>query len=87
MPVWGSFSSIALMLDAAYAGLGMVMLPTYVGDLAPGLERLAKPDLRHLADFWLLSHRDLRDNARLQVARERISTALVSRSALFSGAL
>ena len=32
--------------------------------------RLAKPDLRHVADFWLLSHRDLRDNARLRAARE-----------------
>jgi DNA-binding transcriptional LysR family regulator len=85
LPIWGTFSSLAVMVEATHAGLGIVALPTYVGDPDLGLERLATPDLRHLADFWLLGHRDLRDNARLRVARERIAAALCDRAALFRG--
>ncbi|WP_437275040.1 LysR family transcriptional regulator [Sorangium sp. So ce375] len=83
--MWGTFESIAIMMEAAHAGLGLVMLPTYAGDPEPGLQRLAKPDLRHVADFWLLSHRDLRDNARLRAAREGIIAAVTERAALFRG--
>ncbi|WP_441291554.1 helix-turn-helix domain-containing protein [Sorangium sp. KYC3313] len=85
VPIWGTFESMAIMMEAAHAGLGFVMLPTYAGDPEPGLQRLARPDLRHVADFWLLSHRDLRDNARLRAAREGITAALTARAALFRG--
>jgi DNA-binding transcriptional LysR family regulator len=84
-PIWGSFDSMEVTVQAARAGLGLVMLPTYVGDADPELQRLARPDLRHIADFWLLSHRDLRDNARLRAAREQITAALTERIALFRG--
>jgi DNA-binding transcriptional LysR family regulator len=84
-PIWGTFDSMEVMAEAARAGLGMVMLPTYVGDPDPGLTRLPKPDLRHVADFWLLSHRDLRDNARLRAARDAITTGLSDHAALFRG--
>ena len=85
LPIWGSFGSMALMVHAARAGLGLVMLPTYVGDPDPELERLTKPDVRHAAEFWLLSHRDLRDNARLRAAREHINAAMTARVALLRG--
>jgi DNA-binding transcriptional LysR family regulator len=84
-PIWGTFNSMEVMVEAARAGLGLVMLPTYVGDPDPGLTRLPQPDLRHVADFWLLSHRDLRDNARLRAAREAIATGLCDHAALFRG--
>lgn len=84
-PVWGSFDPMAVMVEAARAGLGMVMLPTYVGDGDPELARLAQPDLRHVADFWLLSHPDLRDNARVKAVRECIAAALSARTSLFRG--
>jgi DNA-binding transcriptional LysR family regulator len=87
LPIWGAFESLELMTHAAHAGLGLVMLPTYVGDADPELLRLAKPDVRHMADFWLLTHRDLRDNARFRIAREQITAALVDRMALFNGDL
>jgi DNA-binding transcriptional LysR family regulator len=85
LPIWGAFQSMELMSLAAHAGLGLALLPTYVGDADPALQRLAKPDVRHMADFWLLTHRDLRDNGRLRVARERITAALTERMALFRG--
>jgi DNA-binding transcriptional LysR family regulator len=85
LPIWGAFPSMELMAHAAHAGLGLAMLPTYVGDADPQLQRLARPDVRHMADFWLLTHRDLRDNARLRVARELIHAALTERLPLFHG--
>lgn len=85
LPIWGSFESMELMTHALHAGLGLALLPTYVGDADPLLQRLAKPDVRHMADFWLLTHRDLRDNARLREARERIAAAFTQREALFRG--
>jgi DNA-binding transcriptional LysR family regulator len=84
-PIWGTFPSMEVMAEAARAGLGLVMLPTYAGDPDPGLTRLPQPDLRHVADFWLLSHSDLRDNARLRAAREAITTGLLAHAALFRG--
>lgn len=85
LPVWGSFETMEIMIAAARAGLGLVMLPTYACDPDPALSRLAKPDVRHLADFWLLSHGDLRENARLRRARELITAAVHERAALFRG--
>jgi DNA-binding transcriptional LysR family regulator len=85
LPIWGSFDSMEVMIQAACAGLGLVMMPTYAGDPHPELRRLANPDLRHMADFWLLTHADLRDNARLRAARERIVAGLTEHAALFRG--
>jgi DNA-binding transcriptional LysR family regulator len=87
LPIWGAFESLELTSHAAAAGLGLAMLPTYVGDSERALQRLARPDVRHMADFWLLTHRDLRDNARFRVAREQIAAALTGRIALFRGDL
>lgn len=85
LPPWGSFTSVELMAQAAEQGLGLAMLPTYVGDRAPGLQRLARPDLRHVGDFWVLSHPDLRDNARIRKTRATVADALRAEGALFRG--
>lgn len=82
---WGAFSCLELMAHAAGEGLGLVMLPTYVGDRDPALRRLAHPDLRHMGDLWLLSHPDLRENARLRVARARVLEGWNGFEALFRG--
>ena len=85
VPAWGAFSTVELLARAARAGFGIAMLPTYVGDREPELERLAHPDLRHLADLWLLSHPDLRDNVRLRATRAQIVRTFAEHAALFSG--
>lgn len=84
-PIWGAFRSLDLMVQAARAGLGLVMLPTYVGDAEPALRRLAQPDLRHVADLWLLSHPDLRTNARCKAARARIAAIFDDAQPLLRG--
>ena len=85
VPIWGCFTSLELLVHAAEQGLGLAMLPTYVGDPLPSLRRLHKPDLRHFADLWLVSHVDLRDNARFRATRERITECLIGQRPLFEG--
>lgn len=69
VPCWGSFDASDVLIEAAVQGLGLIMVPTYMGDCEPRLARLKRPALQHMADFWLLSHPDLRTNARLRAAR------------------
>ncbi len=85
VPAWGAFSSLALLLQATCAGLGIAMLPCYVADRDPRLRRLAQPDLQHVANLWLVSHPDLRSNARFRAARDCVSQALCRHKSLFEG--
>ncbi|MEM7156793.1 MAG: LysR family transcriptional regulator [Myxococcota bacterium] len=85
LPSWGGFSSLELMVQAAREGLGMAILPTYVGDRDLALCRATRADPRHAADLWLLCHPDLRDNARLRATRARVAEALGEHMALFQG--
>ena len=86
LPAWGWFSSIESIVQAARAGLGLVMLPTYIGDADPTLQRLESPGLRHVADLWILCHPDLRDNARVRAARACASEAIEAHAWRFRGA-
>lgn len=85
LPAWGGFSTLELMVQATLRGLGIAILPTYVGDREPGLRRLSEPDLRHVADLWVLCHPDLRENARIQATRNEVVAALERNRALFDG--
>ncbi|MCR9164199.1 MAG: LysR family transcriptional regulator [Nannocystaceae bacterium] len=85
VPLWGSFASLQTIVQAASAGLGWAMLPTYVGDAEPSLQRLDAPDLRHVANLWLLYHPDLRDNARVRAAKRCAEEAILAQAARFEG--
>lgn len=85
LPSWGAFSTLSQAVRAATHGLGLVMLPTYVGDPEPELMRLPLADLRHVADVWLLYHPDLKANARIQGARAALRAGFARRQALLEG--
>ncbi len=85
VPLWGAFSSLELLVNAACQGFGLAMLPSYVGDQEPRLRRLHHSDLRHVADLWMLSHPDLRDNARFRATRSYLAEAVKRHSPIFYG--
>jgi len=85
LPVWGSFDSLELMAAAVRAGLGMGMLPCYIGDRDPLLQRVQRPDVRPMADVWLLSHPDLRTTARLRALRACVQEAMEGLRRLYAG--
>jgi DNA-binding transcriptional LysR family regulator len=85
LPVWGAFSTLDLVVRAARAGLGLAMLPTYVAEPDPTLQRLPQADVRMVAEIWLLHHPDLRGNARVRGARSELRAAFHRDSLLFRG--
>jgi len=64
------------MSELLAAGLGLGVLPCFLGDTHPGLVRVPgskpKPDL----DLWLLVHRDLRKVARIRAVSDFIAEHL-----------
>ena len=54
-----------LMFSAVQAGLGLAILPCYLGDRGSGVRRLTTI-LENLHEIWLLTHRDLRRTPRIR---------------------
>jgi DNA-binding transcriptional LysR family regulator len=78
--------ALPALRDAAVAGLGLALLPCYVGDLASGLSRVtpkALPEPR--SSLWLLTHDDLRRTARIRATLDFLARALASERTLLEG--
>jgi DNA-binding transcriptional LysR family regulator len=58
--------SLLTMVDAARHGMGVSPLLCMLADRERTLERLAGPDPRFHTQLWVLSHRDLRNVARIK---------------------
>lgn len=70
----------------ARAGMGLVVLPCYVGDPDPGLRRVV-PEAgdAQMMDLWVLSHPDLRRAARIRAVTEFIGDSIAADRDLFEG--
>jgi DNA-binding transcriptional LysR family regulator len=78
--------ALPTLRDAAIAGLGLALLPCYVGDLASDLRRFtpkALPEPR--SALWLLTHDDLKRTARIRATLDFLAKALASERALLEG--
>jgi DNA-binding transcriptional LysR family regulator len=53
-------SNMAMQLQAIRAGAGRGILPCFVGDPDPALQRLTAPVPEIAAEYWVIVHRDLR---------------------------
>ncbi|MEP3275307.1 MAG: LysR family transcriptional regulator [Stappiaceae bacterium] len=84
-PTRGNFESVILQALAARNGMGIAVLPCFIGDCISELTRVCEPTPEPTFDIWLLSHPDLRDTARLRVFRDFIAEAFRRHSAAFSG--
>jgi DNA-binding transcriptional LysR family regulator len=60
MPVALRASSLLMHVEAIRAGTGRGVIPCYVGDGHPLLERLTAPIPELAATYWMVVHRDLR---------------------------
>jgi DNA-binding transcriptional LysR family regulator len=78
--------ALPALRDAAIAGLGLALLPCYVGDTAPGLRRFtAKPLTAPRSALWLLTHDDLKRTARIRATLDFLAKALSSERKLLEG--
>jgi DNA-binding transcriptional LysR family regulator len=78
--------ALMALRDAAHVGLGLAVLPCYLGDSDDGLRRVdvTPPDLPRSA-LWLLTHNDLRHTARVRAAMDFFAAALSRDRALLEG--
>jgi DNA-binding transcriptional LysR family regulator len=59
-------------LIAVKAGLGIAVLPCYLAEPAAGIRRVLSPIDSLLTELWLITHRSLKDTARVRVLMDSI---------------
>ena len=71
----------------AETGMGLAVLPCYLGDRSPALRRLTPPLEAVRTGLWILTHEDLRRTARIRAFMEFVGNALQSQRRLIEGAI
>ncbi len=77
-----SIEHVALL---ANAGVGLAVLPCYLGDCYPGLVRASAPIKEFASDLWLLWHPQWRGVKRITAVVEHLSCALAEQKDLIEG--
>ncbi len=85
LPAWGEFNSVEAIQSATRRGFGLSLLPVYIGDADPELQRTGGAAPFHAADLWLLCHPDLRHTRRVQSVRAAVARAFQEQAARFQG--
>ncbi len=79
-------SSLVNQFVAAQAGIGLALLPCYLGDGAPGLVRALPEPLPELAgELWIVTHADLKRTARVRAFFDLVGEGLAQERDLFEG--
>ena len=79
------FSGLLMVRAACAQGLGLAVLPCFLGDAEPDLLRLGEPLAECDSELWLLSHPELRQTARIKAAKQWLLAALSVDVALLAG--
>jgi DNA-binding transcriptional LysR family regulator len=78
-------SSLINQMMAVKAGIGMALLPCYLGDQEPDLVRMSGPEAALTRELWLITHRDLRSTARVRAFFDVVGQGLFARRELLQG--
>ncbi|GEP10484.1 LysR family transcriptional regulator [Methylobacterium gnaphalii] len=71
--------------EAVLSGIGVGLLPCYMGDRCPELRRLEDPDPGVASDLWLLTHPDLRHAMRVRAFMDFMAEAILPMRRAFEG--
>jgi DNA-binding transcriptional LysR family regulator len=85
-PVALRASSMLMHLEAIRAGTGRGILPCYVGDGHPLLERLTPTIPEIAAEYWIIVHRDLRRSARVRAVIDWVKALFAEQQDVLAGA-
>ncbi len=80
-------SSLINQLMAVKAGLGVALLPCYLGDQESDIERILEPLDELTRELWLITHKDLRNTARVRAFFDHVGGGLLARRWLLEGDL
>lgn len=79
-------SSLINQFTAAKAGLGLALLPCYLGDTDRALRRIVPEPIEGLTrELWIITHADLRKTARVRAFFEIVGEGLVAKSSFLRG--
>lgn len=79
-------NSLINQFTAAKAGIGLVLLPCYLGDPEPGLVRVIDTPMNELTrELWIVTHADLRKTARVRAFLDIVGEGLIAETSLFAG--
>jgi DNA-binding transcriptional LysR family regulator len=81
-----SANSLLALRDAAVAGMGLVLLPCYLGDPERRLVRVGEPLEALNTDLWLLNHPDLRRTERIRVFADALREGFAALQPRLDGA-
>jgi DNA-binding transcriptional LysR family regulator len=71
--------------EAVAAGIGVGLLPCFIGAATPGLTRLSEPITDFADAIWLLTHADLRQTARVRAFMDFAASELTKRRKVLEG--
>ena len=86
VPAVGDFGNVMVQATAARAGLGLTVLPCFVGDSIADIVRIPGCEPYDNYDIWMLSHPDLRDTARHRIFRTFVAESFAARRDVLYGA-
>lgn len=75
-------NSVLGLAEAAAAGIGLVVLPCFIGTALPRLVRLSPPITEIETGLWILTHTDLRQTARVRAFMDFASAEIAKRRKL-----
>jgi DNA-binding transcriptional LysR family regulator len=79
-------NSLVNQLVAARAGIGLALLPCYLGDSEEGVVRATPEPVSDLeGELWIVAHADLKDTARVRAFFDVVGDGLSRERALFEG--
>lgn len=78
-------NSLLNQASAVRAGLGLAILPSFLGDGDPGLTRVCAPPAALDTGLWLLTHPDLRRTARIRALVDMLYDHLRDAEARLNG--
>lgn len=79
------FSGLMIVRSACAQGLGLAVLPCFLGDTEPDLVRIGEPVPECDSELWLLSHPELRETVRVKALRDWLIKALSAQADLLAG--
>ncbi len=84
-PVHHQSGKLHVQIEAAKSDLGLAMLSCFIGDAEPELQRLSSETSNTCGDIWILTHKDLRNAARVRAFINLIVIALDKHRDLIEG--
>lgn len=79
------FSGLLMVRSACAEGLGLAVLPCFLGDTEPRLVRIGEPVPQCDSELWLLSHPELRETVRVKALRHWLMKTLSAKADLLAG--